>query len=193
MNIERVFEIFRETGVMLDGHFLFTSGRHGDKYMQCAQLFRFPQYTDEILEDLAKRFEGEQMDLVIGPAVGAVQMSFAMARILGCENIFAERENGVMTLRRGFHIEPGQKVLVVEDVVTTGGSVQEVLELVHKAGGDVVGVCVVVDRTNGQIDLGERLESVVSLDLKSYAPDECPLCKEGIPLVKPGSRNLPIK
>ena len=98
-----------------------------------------------------------------------------------------------MTLRRGFHIEPGQKVLVVEDVVTTGGSVQEVLELVHKAGGDVVGVCVVVDRTNGQIDLGERLESVVSLDLKSYAPDECPLCKEGIPLVKPGSRNLPIK
>ena len=125
MNIERVFEIFRETGVMLDGHFLFTSGRHGDKYMQCAQLFRFPQYTDEILEDLAKRFEGEQIDLVIGPAVGAVQMSFAMARILGCENIFAERENGVMTLRRGFHIEPGQKVLVVEDVVTTGGSVQE--------------------------------------------------------------------
>ena len=193
MNIERVFEIFRETGVMLDGHFLFTSGRHGDKYMQCAQLFRFPQYTDEILEDLAKRFEGEQIDLVIGPAVGAVQMSFAMARILGSENIFAERENGVMTLRRGFHIEPGQKVLVVEDVVTTGGSVQEVLELVHKAGGDVVGVCVVVDRTNGQIDLGERLESVVSLDLKSYAPDECPLCKEGIPLVKPGSRNLPIK
>ncbi|MBE5781355.1 MAG: orotate phosphoribosyltransferase [Clostridiales bacterium] len=193
MNIERILEIFKETGVMLDGHFLYTSGRHGDKYMQCAQLFRFPHYTDEILTDLAKRFENDKIDLVIGPAIGAIQMSYAMARILGCENIFAERENGKMTLRRGFHIEPGQKVLVVEDVVTTGGSVMEVLDLVRQAGGEVVAVCVVVDRTNGKLDLGTRLESAVSLDLKSYAPEECPLCKEGIPFVKPGSRALPTK
>ena len=130
--------------------------------------------------------------MVIGPAMGAVQMAYEVSRHIGCENFFTEREDGVMTLRRGFAIEPGQRVLVVEDVVTTGGSVREVIEIVKQAGGVVAGVGVVVDRTDGKIDFGVPVKSVISMDVQSWEPDECPLCKEGkIDLVKPGSRKQP--
>lgn len=187
---ERIIEILKEAQVLQEGHFLLTSGRHSAKYMQCAKLFQYTKYSEELCKELAEKFKDDGIDVVIGPAIGAIQMSYEVSRHLGVKNIFAERENGVMTLRRGFTIEPGQKVLVVEDVVTTGGSVREVIDIVKQHGGIVAGVGVVVDRTAGKVDFGVRLESVVSMEIESYEPDECPLCKAGQPIVKPGSRNI---
>ncbi len=192
MKKERVLEILKEAGVLLEGHFLLTSGRHSNRYLQCAKIFQNTRYSEELCADLAEQFKDKGVELVIGPAIGAIQMSYEVSRHLGVRNIFAERENGVMTLRRSFEIAPGQKVLVVEDVVTTGGSVREVIDLVRECGGEVVGVGVVVDRTGGKIDFGVPLSSVISLDVTSYEADECPLCKEGLPLVKPGSRALKV-
>ncbi len=187
---ERIIEILKEAQVLQEGHFLLTSGRHSGKYMQCAKLFQYTKYSEELCRELAEKFKNDDIDVVIGPAIGAIQMSYEVSRHLGVKNIFAERENGKMTLRRGFTIEPGQRVLVVEDVVTTGGSVREVIDIVQAHGGIVAGVGVVVDRTAGKVDFGTRLESVVSMEIESYEPDECPLCKEGKPIVKPGSRNI---
>ena len=129
MTKERALEILKEAGVLLEGHFLLTSGRHSGRYLQCARIFRNTRYSEELCAALAAHFKDDRVDIVIGPALGAVQMAYEVSRALGCENFFAEREDGSMTLRRGFAIEPGQRVLVVEDVVTTGGSVREVLEL----------------------------------------------------------------
>lgn len=187
---ERAVEILKETGVLLEGHFLYTSGRHGDKYFQCAKIFQYPWYSEEVCKGLAEKFKNDGIDLVIGPAIGAVIMSYEVSRHLGVKNLFAERENGVMTLRRGFEIEKGAKVLVVEDVVTTGGSTREVMDVVRNMGAEVAGVGCIVDRTGGKIDFGVKFESVLSLDIMSYSPEECPLCKEGTPYVKPGSRKV---
>ncbi len=189
MTKERVLEILKEAGVLLEGHFLLTSGRHSNRYLQCARIFRNTRYSEELCAALAAHFQDDRVDIVIGPALGAVQMAYEVSRSLGCENFFAEREDGAMTLRRGFAIEPGQRVLVVEDVVTTGGSVREVLEIVRQAGGEVVGVGSIVDRTGGRIDFGVPFRSVISMEVESWEPGECPLCKAGAPApYKPGSR-----
>ena len=187
---DRVLSILKETGVMLEGHFLLTSGRHSNRYMQCAKLFEYPNYSEEFCRALAEKFQGEAIDLVIGPAIGGIIISYEVSRALGVKNIFAERENGVMTLRRGFQIEPGSRVLIVEDVITTGGSVLEVAKLVEQAGAEVVGIGVIVDRSNGTLDLGYRTEAILSMNVESFPAEECPLCKEGIPFVKPGSRQI---
>lgn len=189
MTKERALEILKEAGVLLEGHFLLTSGRHSGRYLQCARIFRNTRYSEELCAALAAQFKDNRVDIVIGPALGAVQMAYEVSRALGCENFFAEREDGTMTLRRGFAIEPGQRVLVVEDVVTTGGSVREVLEIVRQAGGEIVGVGSIVDRTGGRIDFGVPFHSVISMEVESYEPSECPLCKAGAPApYKPGSR-----
>lgn len=186
---ERVIEILKEAGVLLEGHFLLTSGRHSNKYLQCAKIFRNTKYSEELCAALAEQFKDDNVELVIGPAIGAIQMAYEVSRHIKCENFFTEREDGVMTLRRGFAIEPGQRVLVVEDVVTTGGSVREVIDIVKDAGGKVVGVGVVVDRTGGKIDFGVPIKSVISLDVESWNAEECPICKAGNPApVKLGSR-----
>ena len=186
---ERVLTVFREAGVLLEGHFLLTSGRHSGKYLQCARIFRHPKYSEELCAALAEQYANDGVQVVIGPAMGAVQMAYEVSRALNCENFFTERENGAMALRRGFEVTPGMKVLVVEDVVTTGGSVREVIELVKAAGGDVVGVGSIVDRTGGKIDFGVPYKAVISMDVASYEPDDCPLCKAGAPApYKPGSR-----
>ncbi|HHW46280.1 MAG TPA: orotate phosphoribosyltransferase [Clostridiales bacterium] len=188
-----VLEMFKEAGVLKQGHFLLTSGRHSDRYLQCANIFRNTKYSEKLCADLASQFEGFNVELVIGPALGAVQMAYEVSRHLKCENFFAERVDGRMTLRRGFAIKPWQKVLVVEDVVTTGGSVLEVIDIVRQSGGEVVGVGVIVDRSGGKIDFGVPLKSVISMQVDSWAPDECPLCRSGnTQLEKPGSRKLPI-
>ena len=189
---ERVEEILKESGVLLEGHFLLTSGRHSDKYMQCARIFRHTKYSEELCSALAEMFGSEQIDVVIGPAMGAVQMAYEVSRSLGCENFFTEREDGKMTLRRGFEVTPGMRCLLVEDVVTTGGSVKEVAELVKAAGGIVVGVGSIVDRSNGKVDFGVPFRAVYPVEVISWEAEECPLCKEGkLPVVKPGSRKLP--
>ncbi|MFO7154217.1 MAG: orotate phosphoribosyltransferase [Caldicoprobacter oshimai] len=190
MDRERVLQIFRETGVLLQGHFLLTSGRHSGEYLQCAKVFQYPRYAEEITRALADKFKDDRIDIVVGPAIGGIILSYEMGRCLGIKTIFAEREDGKMTLRRGFEIPEGSRVLVVEDVVTTGGSVKEVMEVVKNCGGEVVGVGAVVDRSGGNVDFGVKFHSVISMDVKSYAPEECPICRTGLPLVKPGSRNI---
>ena len=189
---ERIEEILKESGVLLEGHFLLTSGRHSDKYMQCAKIFRHPKYSEELCAALAEMFQSEQIDVVIGPAMGAVQMAYEVSRALGCENFFTERVDGAMTLRRGFEVTPGMRCLLVEDVVTTGGSVKEVAELVRQAGGVVVGIGSIVDRSNGKVDFGVPFRAVYPVEVVSWEASECPLCKEGkLPVVKPGSRKQP--
>ena len=188
MTREEILDIFRQTGVMLEGHFLLTSGRHSNRYMQCAKLFQYPDVAEKFAKELAEKFSG--IDLVAGPAVGGIILAYEVSRQMKVPNIFAERENGAMTLRRGFAIPQGARVLVVEDVVTTGGSVKEVIELVRQLGGEVTGVGSVVDRSNGAVDFGVPFHAVLSMEVVSYPPEDCPLCREGTPAVKPGSRSL---
>lgn len=190
MTQERALEIFKEAGVLLEGHFRLTSGRHSNRYLQCAKLFRHTKYSEELCAALAEKFRNDGVEVVIGPAMGAVQMAYEVSRALGCENFFTERgEDGKMSLRRGFVVQPGQRVLVVEDVVTTGGSVREVMDLVKQSGGVIVGIGSIVDRTGGKIDFGVPYQAVVSLEVESWEPENCPLCKAGAPApVKPGSR-----
>lgn len=190
MTQERALELFSKAGVLLEGHFRLTSGRHSNRYLQCAKIFRRPDYSEELCAALAEKYRDSGVEIVIGPAMGAVQMAYEVSRALGCENFFTERgDDGKMCLRRGFEVHPGQKVLVVEDVVTTGGSVREVIDIVRAAGGEVVGVGSIVDRTGGKIDFGVPFKAVVSLEVESWEPEECPLCRAGAPApVKPGSR-----
>ena len=188
MTNEKILEIFKETGVMLEGHFLLTSGRHSDKYMQCAKLFQNADIAEKFAKELAGKFSG--VDIVVGPAVGGIILAYEVSRQLGVPNVFAERQNGQMTLRRGFVVEAGAKVLVVEDVVTTGGSVKEVVSLLQKSGAEVIGVGSIVDRSNGKVDFGVPYEAVLSMEVVSFEPEDCPLCAQGLPAVKPGSRSI---
>lgn len=188
MTQEEVYQVFKEAGVLQEGHFILTSGRHSNKYMQCAKLFQYTKYAEPLCRELALKFKDQQVDAVVGPALGAIQMSYEVSRHLGVKNMFTERVDGVMTMRRGFEIKEGERILVVEDVVTTGGSVKEVLKIVKEKGGIPVGVGCIVDRSAGKVDFGVPLSSVVSVEIESYDPAECPLCKEGkTPAVKPGS------
>lgn len=190
MNREEILKVLEDSGVLLKGHFLLTSGRHSARYLQCAQLFQYPEYSRIITEELVKQFKDDKIDLVVGPAVGGIILAYEVARQLNVKNIFMERENGNMTLRRGFNIQKGMRILVVEDVVTTGGSVKEVIDVIKDNGGIVVGVGSIVDRSAGNRKFEEEFKSVIKFDIETYTPDECPLCKEGTPAVKPGSRNI---
>ena len=191
MTQNEALEIYKKTGAVLHGHFKLTSGRHSDTYMQSAKIFVDTDSSEKLCKALAEKLSDIEVDLVISPAIGGILMGYEVARQLKKPNIFAERENGVMTLRRGFTIPKGAKVLVVEDVVTTGGSVKEVIELVKSLGGEVVAVASITDRSNGKVDFGVKYVALISMDIVSYETEECPLCKEGqIELVKPGSRQI---
>ena len=187
---EEILQIFRETEGVLKGHFLLTSGRHSDTYMQCAKLFVNPQKSEMLCKELAALLKDYKADVVLSPAVGGIIMGYEVARQLGVKNYFAERVDGKMTLRRGFALEKGQRVIVVEDVVTTGGSVKEVIELAKNAGCEVVAAASIVDRSNGKVDFSVPFKVLLSMEVVSYEADECPICKQGIPIYKPGSRNL---
>lgn len=190
MTREEALEIFKKSNALLSGHFKLTSGRHSGQYMQCAQVLQYPEYAGQLCADLAKKFADTKIDVVVGPAMGGIIVSYEVGRALGVKTIFTEREQGTMSLRRGFVIDPGEKVLVVEDVVTTGGSVREVMDIVREKGGEVVGVGVLVDRSGGKADFGVRTEAALKIEIESYEPEECPICKQGLPLVKPGSRQV---
>lgn len=183
-------EILEKTGVLQTGHFLLTSGKHSNKYMQCAKIFQHPDISAEISKALAEKYDGYDIDIVIGPAVGGIILAYEVARQLEVRALFAEREGGAMTLRRGFEIKPGSRVLVVEDVITTGGSVKEVIDLVRAVGGEVVGVASVVDRSGGKALFDVPFKSAVKIEIETYEPEECPMCKAGSEAIKPGSRNL---
>jgi len=187
---EQAIEIFTKSGALMEGHFKLTSGRHSNRYMQCALVLQYPQYTEQLALHIAEKYAAEKIDFVIGPAMGGIIVAYEVARQLKVPGIFCERENGQMVLRRGFKLEPGHKVLVVEDVVTTGGSVMEVMDIVRQSGAEVAGVAVLVDRSAGKVDFGVRKEAVLIMDIESWEAEECPLCQQGKgEAVKPGSRN----
>lgn len=190
MTDEKILETFKSTNALLEGHFLLTSGRHSNKYFQCAQVLQYTKQTSEICQVLADEYKDKNIETVIAPAIGGIVVGQEVARQLGARFIWAEREDKKMTLRRSFEIKEGERVLVCEDVVTTGGSVQEVIDIVKEKGADVVGVGVIVDRSNGKADFGVPMKSTLQLEVISYEPDNCPICKEGLELVKPGSRKI---
>ena len=187
---DQILSIFRSTEALLDGHFVLTSGRHSSSYFQCAKVLQHPEYLTAFSIMIADEFEGQAPDVVISPAIGGVVLGTEVGTQLGCRTIFAERKKGKMVIRRGFHIEKGEKVLVVEDVITTGGSVREVMDLVEDAGGNILGVGVLVDRSNGTVTLHNNQYSIVKLDAVSYGEDEVPDDLAAIPIQKPGSRYL---
>ncbi|MBR6788901.1 MAG: orotate phosphoribosyltransferase [Clostridia bacterium] len=189
MTDKEVLNAYERTGGVLKGHFLLTSGRHSDTYMQSAKLFVHPDEAEKIVAALAEKVKDYKADMVVSPAVGGIILGYELARQLGVTNIFAERENGAMTLRRGFALEKGMKVIVVEDVVTTGGSVKEVIALCKELGADVVACASVVDRSNGKVEFDVPYVPLLSMEVKSWEPADCPLCKAGADApYKPGSR-----
>jgi orotate phosphoribosyltransferase len=194
MDQAEVISRLKETESFLEGHFQFSSGLHGEAYVQCARLLQYPRQAEAVcraLADLLPQAEQASLAAVVGPALGGMIIAYELARQLGVKGIFAERQEGVFTLRRGFCLSPGDKVLVAEDVITTGGSVKEVVTLLKAGGVEVVGVACIVDRSGGTADPGAPLFSLAQLPLKNYSPEACPLCRQGIPLVKPGSRPRP--
>ncbi|MCX7876342.1 MAG: orotate phosphoribosyltransferase [Melioribacteraceae bacterium] len=191
MKNQNILEIFYETNALLNGHFLLTSGRHSNQYFQCALVLQYPEYNKIICEHIADFFRDYEIDVVIAPAIGGIVVGQEVARQLNKKFIFAEREDKNLTLRRGFKIEEGKKYLVCEDVVTTGGSVFEIIDIVKQNGGIVSGVGFIVDRSNGKVNFGVPQFSTVKLDVVSFLSEECPLCKQGIELIKPGSRKIP--
>jgi orotate phosphoribosyltransferase len=185
---EQVLEIFRETQSLLEGHYLLTSGFHSPQYFQCARVLQYPKYLHLFAGEIARHFAYSDIEVVISPAIGGIVVGTEVGRMMRTRTIFAERKDGKMELRRGFEIRPGERVLIVEDVVTTGGSVFEVVELVKQANARLAGVGYIVDRSNGKIKFESKHFSVLQLDVVTYTPDECPLCQQGIELIKPGSR-----
>jgi orotate phosphoribosyltransferase len=192
MTNEQILSIFKNTGALLDGHFQLTSGLHSPHYFQCAKVLQFPEYATLLCGQIADRFRDRKIDAVIAPALGGIVVGQEVGRQLNVRTMFTERKDGTMQLRRGFEIRAGERVLVCEDVVTTGGSVSEVIEIVKSCGGVVAGVGYIVDRSGGRTtfeisDNGPQF-ALLRMDVVTYKPDTCPICKQGIPVQKPGSR-----
>ena len=187
---DQVLDIFRETGALLQGHFILTSGRHSATYFQCAKVLQYPDHLQSFANEIVDHFRDLAVDLVISPAIGGIVLGTEVGRQLNVQTIFAEREKGMMTLRRGFKIKSGYNILVVEDVITTGGSVREVMNVVTKAGANIAGIGVLVDRSVGEVKLHDNQFCVVELEAVSYEADKVPEELANIPILKPGSRRL---
>jgi orotate phosphoribosyltransferase len=188
VNAEQVIDQFRATGALLEGHFQLSSGLHSTVYLQCALVLQFPERAEAFGRALADVFQGQGIQLVASPAIGGIVIGHEVARALGARFVWTERDAGQMTLRRGFTIAPGEKTLIVEDVITTGGSTRETIDAVRKAGADVVGAASIIDRSGGSADVGVPLSSLASLRVLSVESSVCDACKLGEPVVKPGSR-----
>ncbi len=186
MNEQEVMKLLEETGAVLHGHFLLTSGLHSPMYVEKFNVLQHPKYTEMLCQELAKRFKDDKVELVVGPMTGGILLAHEVGKALSTRAIFTEREDAEMTLKRGFYIDPGTRVLVVEDIVTTGGSVMEVLGVVKKHGGVPVGVGLLVDRSGGKVDFGVRTEALLRLDVPAYKEADCPKCKDGLPFTKRG-------
>jgi len=193
MTTEEVLKIFEENQALLTGHFLLTSGLHSSRYLQCALVLQHPSVAETLCAALAAKAKADAsvgaIDLVIAPALGGVIVAHEVARALGVRALFTERQEKLMTLRRGFAIQPGERCLVVEDVVTTGGSTREVMEVVAWYGGASVSAGSLIDRSGGAVDLGVPRHALAVLEVPTYKPEECPMCKEGSVATKPGSRS----
>jgi orotate phosphoribosyltransferase len=196
MKPEAVEAALRESGALLEGHFLLTSGRHSARYVEKFRLLEQPRLTSQLCGELARRFGDQNIECVVGPVTGGIILAFETGRHLGCRAVYAERGEGGQgfVFRRGFQFRPGERVLVVEDIVTTGGSVLQVVDAVRAAGAEVAGVGLLVDRSGGKVDYGvSKVEALLELNIESYAPDEVPawLTEKYGPAVKPGSSTKP--
>ena len=188
MDKEKIIDIFKSTEALMEGHFVLTSGRHSAAYFQCAKVLQFPEHLTAFGSLIAKQFAGQAPDLVITPAIGGIVLGTEVGRQLRVRTIFSERKNKRMVIRRGLGIEAGEKVLIIEDVVTTGGSVREVMSLVKQAGGSIIGVGVLVDRSNGTVSLHDNQYAVVKLEAVSYEQGDVPEELAAFSIQKPGSR-----
>jgi orotate phosphoribosyltransferase len=187
MTRDQLLDLYRRSGALLEGHFRLTSGLHSPGYLQCALVLQHPQHAEALGRALADLARDMRPTAVLSPALGGIVIGHEVARALGVRAIFAERQDGALMLRRGFMIGETDRVLVVEDVLTTGGSTRETMQVARAAGGQVVGAASIVDRGRG-VELGVPYVSLVQIDLPTFEPDQCPLCAQGMPVIKPGSR-----
>ena len=191
MTEKEVLDLFKKLGALLKGHFKLSSGLHSQTYLQCALVLQYPDIAEKLSKALAKKFSKRgqvKIDVVIGPALGGITLAYEVARAIGARALFTERHDGKMVLRRGFSIKRSEKVLVVEDVVTTGGSTQEVVDVVGLSGGEVIGVGAIIDRSAKSLDFGAPFESLAKIHVETFEEKNCPLCRKNIPITKPGSR-----
>jgi orotate phosphoribosyltransferase len=188
-----VYKIFKDADALLEGHFLLASGLHSPTYLEKFQVLQFPRSVETLCAEMARRFLDKNIEVVLGPTTGGVLLAYEVAKTLGTRGIFAERGDNDKgrVLRRGFSIKPGERVLLVDDILTTGGSVRETMQVVDDFGGTLVGIAVLADRTNGKVDFGVPLEALLTLDVVQYRPEDCPLCKAGVSLTKRGSTPKP--
>lgn len=190
MNSDQVINEFKAADALLEGHFQLTSGLHSKAYLQCARVLQFPDKAEQFGIAIAEHFKGQNIQLVASPAIGGIVIGHEVARALHARFIWTERESGRMTLRRGFTLSPGEKTIVVEDVITTGGSTRETIETLKSAGANVVGAASIIDRSSGSADVGVPRFSLASLKVESVEPAECDACRRGDVAVKPGSRSV---
>jgi orotate phosphoribosyltransferase len=190
LNAEQVIDQFRTTGALLEGHFQLSSGLHSTVYLQCALVLQFPERAESFGRAIAEKYRDAGIQLVASPAIGGIVIGHEVARALGARFVWTEREAGEMTLRRGFTVSPGEKTLVIEDVITTGGSTRETIEALKRAGVAVIGAASIIDRSAGTADVGVPLTALASLRVLSVTAAECDACKLGEPVVKPGSRKV---
>ncbi|WP_138207690.1 orotate phosphoribosyltransferase [Haloimpatiens lingqiaonensis] len=183
-----VIDTLKECDALLEGHFLLSSGKHSNRYVQCAKLLQYPDKAEKVLKVVVDKIKDVEFDIVVGPAMGGVIVAYEIGRQTGKPAIFTERVDGKMDLRRGFQIQKGQRILITEDVITTGKSSMETARLLEELGGEVVGICCIADR--GESDMPYTIYSSTKIEIKSYEKETCPLCKENIPYIKPGSRNI---
>lgn len=187
MTEQEVKDLLIKTNAIMEGHFLLTSGLHSPHYVEKFNVLQHPEYTEQLCKAMAEKFKDAEIDTVVGPVTGGILLAHETGKALGTRAIFTERENWKMTFRRGFSLKPGERVLIVEDIVTTGGSIKEVIEVVKEHGGIPVAVSMLVDRSGGKADFGDvPCTALLHMDVQTYKPEDCPLCKQGIPMTKRG-------
>lgn len=190
MTDKEIIEIYKKHDALLKGHFLLSSGLHSDMYLQSALVMQYPIIAESIISELVKKVYHMNFTTVASPAIGGIRFGYELARLLKKRSVFTERTNGDMSFRRGFSLQEGETVLLAEDVVTTGKSTKECMKVVEDTGAKVVGVTSLIDRSGGGIDFGVPFIPLITVEVNTYEPESCPLCREGIPLTKPGSREV---
>ncbi len=190
MNQDKILEKFRETDALLEGHFILSSGLHSPKYLQCALALQYPFDAAKFGQSIAGHFTESEIETVVSPAIGGLIIGYEVAKALNVRFIWTERQQGEMTLRRGFSIKDGEKILAVEDVITTGGSIKECIDVLKAHGGNVTDAASIIDRSGGKTDVGVPRISLLEMDVPSYKTEDCPMCAEGTTAVKPGSRGV---
>lgn len=187
MTEQEVKDLLIKTNAIMEGHFLLTSGLHSPHYVEKFNVLQHPEYTEKLCQAMAEKFKDKNIQTVVGPVTGGILLAHETGKALGTRAIFTERENGKMTFRRGFSLQPGERVLIVEDIVTTGGSIKEVIDVVKQHGGVPVAVSMLVDRSGGKANFGDvPCTALLHMNVETYTPDHCPLCQKGIPMTKRG-------